>query len=479
MFASVLLAAVVAAAPTPAKPESPDAPERTGNVRVEVVPDHEGWTYGLGDPVRFQVRVLRDGQPLPSARVHYEVGLEMLPPTHAGDLEVPPEGLALTAEGLQEPGFLRCVVETSVGGRTYRGLATAGFAPHDIAPAAEDPKDFDAFWAEGKQELAAIPLVPIAKPAPELAVPGTSCFKVSVQNVSGQPRSSRPNAPPPKPSRLYGVLCEPDGPGPFPALLNVPGAGVRGYRGLAGLSAKRQIITLQIGIHGIPIDEEDELYTALEAGALGGYQATNMDDPRRYYYRRVYLGTVRANDLLTQQPKWDRHHLYVTGGSQGGALSIVNAALDPRVRGLAAFYPALSDLTGHLKGRTGGWPFMFRSEAARTPDKLATAGYYDVVNFARRLKVPGFYSWGYNDETCPPTSTFAAYNVIRAPKKLALALETGHFTTPEQNDAAEEFLESLWRPKARPSAPAKKPAPTGGQSVAAQQPAGVQPAAAR
>ena len=48
------------------------------------------------------------------------------------------------------------------------------------------------------------------------------------------------------------------------------------------------------------------------------------------------------------------------------------------------------------------------------------------MNFARRVTVPGLYSWGFNDETCPPTSMYAAYNVITAPKRLMLAYDTGH-----------------------------------------------------
>ncbi len=81
-----------------------------------------------------------------------------------------------------------------------------------------------------------------------------------------------------------------------------------------------------------------------------------------------------------------------------------------------------------------------------TPSKLATLPYYDVVNFARRLQIPGFYTWGYNDETCPPTSMYASYNVISAPKELYLALETGHWTFPEQNEKAYGWLFSRLKP---------------------------------
>src|SRR5690606_18523349 len=139
---------------------------------------------------------------------------------------------------------------------------------------------------------------------------------------------------------------------------------------------------------------------------------------------------------------FDWTNLAVTGGSQGGALTIVTAALDPRVKYLASFYPVLSDVTGYLQGRAGGWPHIFDKNNVDniTTAKLEAIGYYDVVNFARQLKVTGLYSWGFNDVTCPPTSMYAAYNVITAPKELYLALETGHWTFPEQREKFNAWL---------------------------------------
>lgn len=86
---------------------------------------------------------------------------------------------------------------------------------------------------------------------------------------------------------------------------------------------------------------------------------------------------------------------------------------------------------------------MFRETgegANRTQDKIRTSGYYDVVNFARRVRAEGLYLWGFNDETCPPTSMFSAYNVITAPKRLVLALETGHNQIPEEGEKADRWL---------------------------------------
>ena len=101
-------------------------------------------------------------------------------------------------------------------------------------------------------------------------------------------------------------------------------------------------------------------------------------------------------------------------------------------------------MTGYLNGRAGGWPHLFDKNNLpfnNLKEKIETVGYYDVVNFARLLKVPGLYTWGFNDETCPPTSMYSAYNVITAPKELFLALETGHWTYPEQRERFNNWLE--------------------------------------
>jgi len=357
----------------------------------------------------------------------------MMPPKIDQTATLPADGLTVEGGTLNEPGFLRCIVTVEQNGKTYRGLATAAFRPEALQPTQQDPADFDQFWAAGKAALARIPVDAKVTPLPEYGNAAADCYHVNLQNIGTGTVASR----------LYGVLCEPKAPGKYPALLAVPGAGVRPYRGLAAMAA-RGVITFQIGIHGIPVTMDQSVYDSLGAGALASYNTFGLDSRDRYYFRRVYLGCVRANDFLTSHPKWNGTQLAVTGGSQGGALSIVTTALDPRVKGLAAYYPALADVTGYLQNRAGGWPHMFRATegplAHRSADKIETTRYYDVVNFARRVKVPGLYSWGFNDETCPPTSMYSAYNVIPAPKKLLLALETGHNNIPEQVAEVDAWL---------------------------------------
>lgn len=404
------------------------AAEQPADAVVMVTPDHADWTYQPGEPVAFRIKVAADPYPAEGVSVKYRIGPEMLDAELKAAV-VPAEGLTLDGGTMKEPGFLRCSVMADVNGRPVKGLATAGFSPESIKPTQTEPADFDAYWNAQKADLAKVPADPVLTPMPERSTPEVEVFHLSIQNVGGWKG----------PSRMFGILTVPRGEGPFPAMLAVPGAGVRPYGGQIGL-AKKGVITLEIGIHGIPVNLAPDVYEQLARGALAEYNSYNLDDRSRYYYRRVYLGCLRAVDYLASHPKWDGKNLLVMGGSQGGQLSIVTAALDSRVTALAANYPAYCDVTGYLHGRAGGWPGFFKpingvvQTIPATDPRLVTTTYYDALNFAKRLKVPGFYSWGYNDETCPPTSIFAAYNIITAPKQLLIAPQQGHKTVPAQNN---------------------------------------------
>lgn len=398
-------------------------------VKVVVAPDHDNWTYKTGEKVKFTITVLQNGNPLKDVKLRYEIGPEKMEAVKKESAELAKGSLTVDGGTMKTGGFLRCIAVAEVDGREYRGLGTAGFDPQTISPTVANPSDFVRFWEEAKAEAAKIPMDTKMTLLPERCTENVNVYHVNIQNYRNG-------------SRVYGILCVPKKEGKYPALLKVPGAGIRPYQGDVA-TAEQGIITLEIGIHGIPVNLDPQVYSDLGAGALSGYQWFNLDNRDRYYYKRVYLGCVRANDFLVSLPQFDGVNLGVSGGSQGGALSIITAALDSRVKYLAAFYPALSDMTGYLKGRAGGWPHMFDKNNLpynSLKEKQETIQYYDVVNFARLVKIPGYYSWGYNDETCPPTSMYAAYNVISAPKELHLALETGHWTYPEQRDAFNNWI---------------------------------------
>lgn len=394
---------------------------------LTVQPDHSNWLYALGETA-----TLRINGPAGS-RVRYRLG----PEQHEGnaiDSVLPAGGLVLTVRSPAAPGFVRCIVSAQ-GSDQPGATATIGFSPERIAPTQTEPADFDAFWRRQKQQLDAVPPEYRLTPAPQLSTDAVAVYYLRYRMFSNWAG----------PSYFFGVLSVPRGAGPFPAVLYVPGAGVRPYRGQTGMAA-HGVITLELGVHGIALDYPRELYEELDRGVLNEYNRFNLDDPQAYYYRRVYLGVQRAADYLTSHPQFNGKQFIVTGGSQGGQLSLMLAGLDRRVTGVAAAFPAFSDVTGYLYGRAGGWPGLFRANADGTrrdapiEAKRITSSYYDSVNFARRIRVPGHYFAGFNDTVTPPTSVFAAFNSISAPRHIVLAPEQGHHTSREQQALIDQWI---------------------------------------
>lgn len=386
-------------------------------INVVVSPDHTDWKYKVKDNVTFTVQVFKNGNLLKDVTVNYETGPEYFPDVKKQDI-VLKEGKITLKSSMKEPGFIRCRVIAKVDGRQYEGMATVAVDEDKLLPATADPKDFDSFWSDAISEARKTPLNPIVTLLPEKCTSTQNVYQVSFQNERNG-------------SRMYGMLIKPKKEGTYPAILQVPGAGIRPYN---GVNYGDDVITLEIGIHGVPVTMPQDVYNNLSAGALNNYMGINKNNRDTHYFKRVYLGCVRAVDFIYTLPEFDGQTVGVTGGSQGGALSIVTAGLDPRIKFLAAMYPALCDYAGYLNNRAGGWPHYFRNAKPGVGEVEALA-YFDVVNFARRVNAPGWYTWGFNDVTCPPTSMHAAYNVIPGAKELIIYEETGHWNYPEQLDA--------------------------------------------
>ena len=394
-------------------------------VNVIVSPDRVDWKYSVNERVTFDIEVYKDNVLMKNVTVDYEIGPEFFPTEKKENIELKDGKLTLKST-MKVPGFLRCKFVAKFGGIIYEVMATVGYDVDKIQPTTVDPKDFESFWTNAIADARKLPLDPKMVLLPEKCTSTQDVFEVSFQNERLG-------------SRIYGIMVTPKKPGKYPAILKVPGAGVRPY---GGSSIGDDIIVLEIGIHGIPVTMPAEVYNNLRVGALNGYERVNMNDRNTHYYKRVYLGCVRAVDFIYTLPQFDGNTIGVTGGSQGGALSIITAGLDSRIKFLAAYYPALCDYAGYLNKRAGGWPHYYRNTTPK-PNEVETLAYFDVVNFARRVKVPGWYSWGYNDTVCPPTSMYAAYNVITGSKELDLYLDTGHWTYPEQRSVGDTWLKGM------------------------------------
>jgi cephalosporin-C deacetylase-like acetyl esterase len=418
MCVAVLMAVVAFAQP------------RNTLVEVSVAPEHADWQYKCGEEVKFNVSILKSGNPIENVQIRYEISEDMMEQLKTEELALKNGKTQIKAGTMKKPGFLRLRVWATYENVTYHGLATAGFDIHKIEPTTTPPADFDEFWTNVLAENNKLEMLPKLELVPEKCTQKVNVYLASFQNRR-------------KGCRMYGTMCVPADLKPGekrPAILIVPGAGVRARNGYYS-EAEKGLVTLELGINHISTVLDEEIYEQLRPWYGREYPLCNIDDKEKYIYKGIYAGCARAVDFLAGLDFVDADRIGVMGGSQGGALSITTAVLNPKVKCIGALYPALADLTGYLHGRGGGWPHLFRNGRMATPERIETTRYYDVANFARKLNVPVFYTYGFNDMTCCPTSTTAAYNVIPDVEKHCwIVPEIEHWTYPEQLKARTKWM---------------------------------------
>lgn len=405
-------------------------------IKVQVTPSAENWVCKTGEKTNFDISVTQNGQALKDAEIRYELSEDMLEPYEKKTTVAKNGELKISGVSMKQAGFLRCRAFVKYDNMEYEGRATVGFSPEKITPTTKMPADFNEFWNKEIEKAKRIQLDSRMLLLPERCTDKVNVYEVSFQNESNG-------------SRIYGVLCVPKAAGKYPALLKVPGAGVRSYYGDVN-NASKGIITLEIGIHGLPVTLDTKVYDNLRAGALSRYWDANSTSKDNMYYKRVFTGCVKAIDYIFSLPEFDGTNLVVAGGSQGGALAIITAGLDSRVTGLVSFYPAMSDMNGYLYNRAGGWPHAFKNldkSSILTKEKESTMAYFDVVNFARLVKVPAFYSFGYNDMVCSPTTSFAVYNTLQSTKTVNIVPEIEHYTYPEMWNKAWKWADEILKVK--------------------------------
>lgn len=398
-------------------------------------PDHTDWLYATGDSAIISVELYRYGIPASGMKVGYEIGPDMLAADTKGELTLDAEGKARINIGtMTKPGFRDLRLTAYVGSQKSSHHVKVGFSPEKLEPYVKEPADFVDFWRRAVAEDKKYPLKYTIEPVAKYSTDKMTCQLVKL-DLDGKGTS------------MYGYLFIPKGEGRYPAVLTPPGAGVKTIKDpmLHRYYGEGGMIRIETEIHGLHPELTEEQFAA-ERKVRGDYLKFGLDDPDTYYMKSVYLGCRRFLDLLTSLPQWDGKNLFTQGGSQGGALAITTAMLDDRVTGCVANHPALSDMTGYLGDKTGGYPHHFRKNASEaTPQKIRTLEYYDVVNFARHLKCPVRMTWGFNDNTCPPTTSYEVYNVISTPKEALLTPINEHWTTVSTERGHYDWIKSHLR----------------------------------
>ena len=397
------------------------------------VPDHADWLYKKGEKARVEVQLYKYGVPV-DAVVKYEIADDMLPADRKGEARLKGGRASIDIGTRTTPGFRDLRLTANVDGKTYKHHIKVGFSVDEIRPYTKEPADFLDFWNKNIEDMRAFPLTYSKTKADEYCTDKIDCYLVKV-TLNKQKQA------------VYAYLFYPKGAqkGQCPVVLCPPGAGIKTIKEPLRHKyyAENGCIRMEMEIHGLnptlPKETFDDMTKAFN-GRDNGYLFNGLEDPDRYYMKRVYLALIRCLDLLTSLPEWDGRNVIVQGGSQGGALSMVAAALDSRVTQCIVNHPALSDMAAYSAGRTGGYPHFNRVEGMFNERTLRTMAYYDVVNFARHITCDTYMTWGYNDDTCPPTTSYAVWNTLTCPKEALITPVNEHWTSDETEYRQMEWM---------------------------------------
>ena len=388
------------------------------------VPDHVDWLYKTGEKAKIEVQFYKYGVPQDGVEVLYELGGDMMPSDTKGTVKLKNGKAVISMGTMKEPGFRDCRLTAKVGGKTYSHHIKVGFSPEKLQPYTQLPSDFNEFWNKTKAEAAQFPLTYTKEYVKKYSTDKMDCYLIRLQlNKQNQ--------------CIYGYLFYPKAEGKYPVVLYPPGAGIKTIKGPMRHKyyAEEGCIRFEIEIHGLNPELDEDTFGEISrafSSRENGYLVNGLDSRENYYMKRVYLACVRSIDLLTSLPEWDGKNVIVQGGSQGGALALITAGLDKRVTACVANHPALSDMAGYKAGRAGGYPHLFKNTVDMdTPAKMKTLAYYDVVNFAKQITVPVYMTWGFNDNTCPPTTSYIVYNVLNCPKEALITPVNEHWTSED------------------------------------------------
>ncbi|HEY0734400.1 MAG TPA: acetylxylan esterase [Herpetosiphonaceae bacterium] len=280
-------------------------------------------------------------------------------------------------------------------------------------PPRDEPADFDAFWQQTLAEVRQTPLNATYK-AVDYGLATVETFDVTFSGYGAQP--------------IKGWLLLPrHRSGPLPCVVEYIGYG--GGRGfptdwLLWSSAGYAHFVMDTRGQGSGYLKGDTPDPDASSGDphYPGFMTRGIGSPQTYYYRRVFSDAVRAVEAAREHPAVDRSRIAVAGGSQGGGITIAVSGLVPDVQ---AALPDVPFLCHYRRATeiTDSYPYQeiaryLMSQRDKEETAFATLAYFDGVNFAARAQASALFSVALMDETCPPSTVFAAYNHYAGPKDL-------------------------------------------------------------
>lgn len=404
-----------------------DAPS-VEKAKISVVTNRNNAIYYTGETIQFEVTVTSDGEPV-DGQIKYTLSNDGVKVLKEGVVTLK-DGTAKVMWKQPSPMIVRCRVSYALlNDKNASGMAAAAVSPDQIKPTATVPDDFMNYWMAQKETLDAIPINADLTPY-KVHISGVEVYDITLDNVNGY--------------KVHAYFGKPSGKGPYPALINIPGAGVGSASyNYATNWAKEGFLVMSLSIHDLPNGMSADYYKEKTRGPLNHYSTKGRDNRDTYYFHHVILGIIRAIDYVTSRPEWDKKNLIVNGSSQGGGLTLITTGLDSRVSAAVANVPALCDHSGRNFDRPSGWPQLvpMDSNGKLNARILKVSQYYDAINFARRIRVPMVFGVGLIDNTCHPTTVFSAYNSLKSTnKEIDIAPLMGHAFSPSFKTMRDNFI---------------------------------------
>jgi len=296
------------------------------------------------------------------------------------------------------------------------------------------PADIDAYWEQGVAEMHALDPQLELRPA-DFQTPFAECFHLTFNGVGG--------------ARIHAKLLRPrQAPAPHPALLMFHGYSINSgdwADKLGYVAAGFTVAALDSrGQGGLSQD-----VGGVKGGTLHGHIIRGLDDaPNKLLFRQIFLDSAELARIVMAMPEVDETRVGATGGSQGGGLTLACAALEPRIWRAAPVFPFLSDyqrvwemdLDEAAYAELRDYFRRFDPRHERETAVFTRLGYVDVQHLCSRIEAEVLFATGLRDTICPPSTQFAAYNKIRAPKSMVLYPDFGHENLPGHNDLVFEFM---------------------------------------
>jgi cephalosporin-C deacetylase len=202
------------------------------------------------------------------------------------------------------------------------------------------------------------------------------------------------------------------------------------------------------GQGGLSEDRGGVTGNTLHGHIIRGLEDALAGQPDKLLFRQHFLDTAQLAKIIMDMPEVNAGQVCATGWSQGGALTVACAALEPRIKKAAPVYPFLSDYQrvwemDQAKDAYAELRDYFRHfdpQHTREAAIFEKLGYVDIQYLAPRIRADVLWGTGLMDTICPPSSQFAAYNKITSRKTMAIFPDFGHEELPGLNDQIFQFL---------------------------------------